>query len=166
MFYEVIAQFAKADAPSFKTPGYEEYLSEARDYFNIKSRVATNPKEITELHVIDEKTVRIILRSHDQLKISQVSRSLRVFSMYLIDESHPLNFSELVSGKRLFKMSASEFGSSEDSGLVPDEGENSEDDLLVLKTMISLLDDAKVNMRAKEVKNEILGLLANYREGR
>ena len=104
MFYEVIAQFAKADAPSFKTPGYEEYLSEARDYFNIKSRVATNPKEITELHVIDEKTVRIILRSHDQLKISQVSRSLRVFSMYLIDESHPLNFSELVSGKRLFKM--------------------------------------------------------------
>nr|DAW02810.1 MAG TPA: hypothetical protein [Caudoviricetes sp.] len=166
MFYEVIAQFAKADAPSFKTPGYEGYLSEARDYFNMRSRVATNPKEITELHVIDEKTVRIILRSQDQLKISQVSRSLRVFSMYLIDESHPLNFSELVSGKRLFKMSASEFGSGDDSDLVIDEGENSEDDLQVLKTMISLLDDAKVNRRAKEVKDEILGLLVNYREGR
>lgn len=166
MFYELIVQFAKADAPSFKTPGYEEYLSEARDYFNMKSRVATNPKEITELHVIDDKTVRAILRSKDQLKISQVSRSLRVFSMYLIDESHPLNFSELVSGKRLFKMSASEFGSDADSDLVPDEGENSEDDLLVLKTMISLLDDAKVNIRAKETKNEITELLVNYREGR
>lgn len=166
MFYELIAQFAKADAPSFKTPGYEEYLSEARDYFNMRSRVATNPKEITELHVIDEKTVRIILRSQDQLKISQVSRSLRVFSMYLIDESHPLNFSELVSGKRLFKMSASEFGAGADSDLAQDDGENSEDDLLILKNMILLLDDAKVNGRAKEVKNEMLGLLANYREGK
>lgn len=164
MFYEVIAQFAKADAPSFRTPGYEEYLSEARDYFNMKSRVATNPKEITELHIIDEKTVRIILRSQDQLKISQVSRSLRVFSMYLIDESHSLNFSGLISGKRLFKMSASEFGSSEVLDLALDEGENREDDLVVLKTMILLLDDAKVNRKAKELKNEILGLLANYRE--
>ena len=61
-------------------------------------------------------------------------------------------------------MSASEFGSSEVLDLALDEGENREDDLMVLKTMILLLDDAKVNRKAKELKNEILGLLANYRE--
>ena len=113
MFYEVIAQFAKAGAPSFYTPGYEGYLSEAKDYFNIRSRVATNPKEITELGIIDDKTIRIIFRSHDKLRLGQISRSLRVFSMYLIDETHPLNFSSLISGKRLFRMHASEFASDE-----------------------------------------------------
>lgn len=166
MFYEVIAQFAKADAPSFKTPGYEAYLSEARDYFNMKSRVATNPKEITELNVIDEKTIRIILRSQDQLQVSQVSRSLRVFSMYLIDESHPLNFGELVSGKRLFRMSASEFVSSTNTDLASDEIEKNEDDLKILKSIILLLDDAKVNNKAQEVKCEILSVLAKYKEER
>ena len=34
-FYEVVAQFAKAGAPSFYTEGYESYLQEAKDYFNI-----------------------------------------------------------------------------------------------------------------------------------
>ena len=165
MFYEIIAQFAKANAPSFKTPGYEAYLSEAQDYFNMKSRVATNPKEITELHVIDEKTIRIILRSQDQLQVSQVSRSLRVFSMYLIDESHPLNFGELVSGKRLFRMSASEFGINTNTDLAINEDENN-DDLKLLKSMILLLDDAKVNNRAQEAKNEILGVLTQYKEER
>lgn len=165
MFYEIIAQFAKANAPSFKTPGYEAYLSEARDYFNMKSRVATNPKEITELHVIDEKTIRIILRSQDQLQVSQVSRSLRVFSMYLIDESHPLNFGELVSGKRLFRMSASEFGINTNTDLATDEDENN-DDLKILKSMILLLDDAKVNSRAQEAKHEILSVLTQYKEER
>ena len=33
--------------------------------------------------------------------------------MYLIDETHPLNFSSLISGKRLFRMHASEFASEE-----------------------------------------------------
>ena len=73
--------------------GFESYLVEAKDNFNIRSRVATNPKEITELTVIDDKTIRIIFRSQEVLNLSQISRSLRVFSMYLIDETHPLNFS-------------------------------------------------------------------------
>ena len=49
-----------------------------------------------------------MFKSRDRLNISQVSRSLRVFSMYLIDERHELNFSDLVSGKRLFRMTATE----------------------------------------------------------
>ncbi len=69
-FYEVIAQFAKAEAQSFYTEGYEELLAEAKDYFNIRSRVATNPKEITELNIADEKTIRIIFRSQEELNLS------------------------------------------------------------------------------------------------
>lgn len=106
--YKAIVQFAKANAPSFYTKGYEEYLKEAADYFNTRSRVATNPKEITKLKVEDERTISIVFKSRDRLNISQVSRSLRVFSMYLIDERHELNFSDLVSGKRLFRMTATE----------------------------------------------------------
>lgn len=106
--YKAIAQFAKANAPSFYAKGYEEYLKEAADYFNTRSRVATNPKEITKLKVEDERTISIVFKSRDRLNISQVSRSLRVFSMYLIDERHELNFSDLVSGKRLFRMTATE----------------------------------------------------------
>lgn len=128
-FYEVIAQFAKADAPSFYTEGYESYLVEAKDYFNIRSRVATNPKEITELHIIDDETIRIIFRSQDELNVAQVSRSLRVFSMYLIDKGHPLNFSSLVSGKRLFRMQASEFAV--DNKVRKDNEQISDEELLI-----------------------------------
>lgn len=107
-YYEVIAQFAKADAPSFKTEGYEALLLEAKDYFNVKSRVASNPKKMTELNIVDDETIRIVFSSNDSLNIAQASRSLRVFIMYLLDETHPLNFSDLVCGKRLFRMSATE----------------------------------------------------------
>ena len=40
------------------------------------------------------------------------------------------------------------------------------DDLKILKSMILLLDDAKVNNRAQEAKNEILGVLTQYKEER
>lgn len=107
-YYEVIAQLAKANSPSFYSEGYETYLLEAKDYFNVKSRIATNPKSIIKIEIVDSETIRIILISKEELNLSQVSRSLRVFSMYLIDESHSLNFSKLISGKRLFRMQASE----------------------------------------------------------
>ena len=90
-FYEIIAQFAKANAPSFYEEGFEDYLTNAKDYFNIHSRLANNPKEIIELKIVDNNTIRIILKSQAELNLAQVSRSLRLFSMYLIDESHPLN---------------------------------------------------------------------------
>lgn len=146
MFYKVIAQFAKANAPSFRTPGFEEHLVEAKDYFNIRSRVATNPKEITELTIIDDKTIRIIFRSQEILNISQISRSLRVFSMYLVDETHSLNFSNLISGKRLFRMSASEYASgSEENTSSSDENErgnnsSAESNLLLLKKIFEIME--------------------------
>lgn len=122
MFYEAIAQFAKANAPSFRSPGFEEYLMEARDHFNTRSRVASNPKEITQLSIVDDDTIRIVFRSQEVLNISQVSRSLRVFSMYLADETHPLNFSNLITGKRLFRMTASELRVGQEGNTIPQNG--------------------------------------------
>lgn len=145
--YEVIAQFAKADPPSFYTKGYEAYLKEAVKYFNIRSRIATNPKEITELKVEDDRTIRIVFISQDRLNISQVSRSLRVFSMYLIDETHELNFADLVSGKRLFRMTASEVASEDDPKVCK----------LNEEQLVSLNDFKKLGVDEK--LNEIYGLL-------
>lgn len=169
MFYEVIAQFAKANAPTFRTSGFEPYLMEAKDYFNMKSRVATNPKEITELTVIDDQTLRIIFRSQEILNISQVSRSLRVFSMYLVDESHPLNFGDLVSGKRLFRMSASEFGDiSEENSDISDAGEMSEKDakeinkLNLLKKVIGILEKSDDDSEANKVTQKINEIVKNF----
>lgn len=145
-FYEVIAQFAKAGAPSFRTSGYEGYLMEARDYFNIKSRVATNPKEITDLNIIDDETIRIIFRSQAELNIPQVSRSLRLFSMYLIDEEHPLNFSELVTGKRLFRMQAAELGSETDE-LLESSDEMTDDELYLRITKLLYKESESIEKR-------------------
>ena len=62
-------------------------------------------------------------------------------------------------------MSASEFGINTNTDLAINEDENN-DDLKILKSMILLLDDAKVNNRAQEAKNEILGVLTQYKEER
>lgn len=149
--YEAIAQFAKADPPSFYSKGYEAYLQEAVKYFNIRSRVATNPKEITELTVEDDRTIRIVFNSQDRLNVSQVSRSLRVFSMYLIDETHELNFSDLVTGKRLFRMTASEIA-----------GENApKEDELNKEQLVALNDFKKLDVGEK--LNTIYELLLERR---
>lgn len=131
-FYRVQACFAKAGAPSFRSKGYNKYLEEAREYFNMKSCLATNPKEILRLTIVDDETIEIILKSERELKLTQASRSLRVFSMYLIDRSHqPVNFGELVTGKRLFRTQASEYYPAEYGGRKNEQKERSDEELLV-----------------------------------
>lgn len=107
-YYYVLAQAAKADAPSFYTEGYKELLEKGKDHFNKRSLLAANPKQITSIEVIDELTIKISFWSTDKLKTSQVARSLRVLSMYLIDKNNSPNFSSMVLGSRLFKMTAYE----------------------------------------------------------
>jgi hypothetical protein len=107
-YYEILARFAKSGAPSFRTAGYPEYLEEARRFFNMKSLLATNPKEMLMLDIVDDETIRMILKSERELELAQASRSLRVFSMYLIDRTHePVNFSGFITGKRLFRTQTS-----------------------------------------------------------
>ena len=84
--------------------------------------------------------------------------------MYLIDETHPLNFSDLVSGKRLFRMTASEFASDTDTDIGLEENEATGDDLAVIKAMIMLLEDAKKSSKAHEYVVEIVKKLKEYQE--
>lgn len=165
MYYEVIAQFAKAGAPSFYTPGYEAYLIKAKEYFNMRSRVATNPKEIIELSIVDAETIRIIFTSQMKLKLSQISRSLRVFSMFLVDETHkPLNFSSLVSGRRLFRMSGAVYTGKHTEQLPVSECEHEAgvDDLLLLKQVINVLEASESNTAARDARNAIEKVLDDY----
>lgn len=153
-YYEVIAQFAKADAPSFETEGYEALLLDAKDYFNVKSRVASNPKEITELQIVDDETIRIVFCSNESINIAQASRSLRVFIMYLLDETHPVNFSDLVCGKRLFRMLATE--------CVTNTGKKMNEK--ITKKILDLDEFEKLDMESKLIQIYKV-LLENIREG-
>lgn len=155
-YYQVIAQFARANPPSFYTEGYEKFLLEAKEHFNTKSRLAANPKEIIELSIIDSETIRIIFSSLDELQISQISRSLRVFSMYLIDEQHPINFSNLITSKRLFRMSASSYDNVDLEKANVDETEMSDDQLLIT---IAKLIYSPTNSSARQTINQIKNLL-------
>ena len=164
-YYEVLAQFAKANAPSFYTDGYSEFLDKAKDFFNMNSLTALNPKKITELEIIDKKTLKIVFQSKDKLNISQASRSLRLFSMYLIDETHPLNFRNLISGKRLFKMSTSEILPNANTKPALKVSVNTKNyDLKTVKYLIELLEDSGKSTRAKEYAALIKSTLEEYRQ--
>lgn len=104
--YVIYAQFAKAKAPTFETEGFKELLNEAKDNFNVSSLLSSNKKEITKLEFIDNKTFKIKLSSQNELNLNQVSRSLRLFTTFLIDDTKQMNFKHLITGKRLFYMKA------------------------------------------------------------
>ena len=79
--------------------------------------------------------------------------------MYLIDETHPLNFSDLVSGKRLFRMTASEFANdSEENTDLADADEltspslENESNLLLLKKIIEIMEYSNVDARMTVAK--------------
>lgn len=103
-FYKVYAKFAKAGAPSLYTKGYKELFEDAKKHFNSRALVSTNPREIKELNILNEKTFEIIFESKSKLNINHISRSLRPFTSYLIDEKKSFNLRHLISGRRLFRM--------------------------------------------------------------
>lgn len=114
-YYEVLAQPARADSPSFLSEGIPDLLQEGKEHFNKRSLLAANPKQITEIKIIDDLTVKITFWSESALNVGQVSRSLRVLSIFLIDRTRELNLSSMVLGSRLFKMTASFLGTKEES---------------------------------------------------
>ena len=61
--------------------------------------------------------------------------------MYLIDETHELNFSDLVTGKRLFRMTASEIAGEN----APKEDELNKEQLVALNDFKKLDVDEKLN---------------------
>lgn len=88
--------------------------------------------------------------------------------MYLIDETHPLNFSDLVSGKRLFKMSASEIAndSKENTDLSDDDElidySSTGSDLLLLKKIIEIIERSNSDNEAREAATKISNVVKEY----
>lgn len=106
--YYVVAQPARAGSPSFYSEGIPELLDRGIEIFNMKSLVAKNPKFLSRIDILDDLTIKIYFKSTVKLKISQAARSLRVLSMFLVDEKNKPNLSQMVLGSRLFKMNAYE----------------------------------------------------------
>jgi hypothetical protein len=97
-YYSILIQFAKPDAPKFTE--IEELINDAVKVYNSKSLMAINPKKIVEKNFKDNMTLELILESTQELPESSASKSLRVFSKYLIEN----NMRPYITGKRLFKM--------------------------------------------------------------
>ena len=164
--YQTLAQFAKANPPSFYTAGYEKLLMEAVEHFNMRSRLAANPKEILELSILDAGTLRLVFSSENRLNEPQISRSLRVFSMYLIREDAEPGFRHLVTGKRLFRMESSELGAAEPAPQALDTLPPACDRLRLAQRLLTLLLAAEGDAQAEACVRDIESILQKWEKSR
>lgn len=101
--YRIDMQFAHPNAPQFTE--LKNIMEEAIKYFNTKSLIARNPKQIEQSEISpDGETFSIVLKSKAELPVP--AKSLRLLTVYLIDETRTNNLSYLIYGKQLFKMHA------------------------------------------------------------
>lgn len=104
-YYKISIQFADPSAPDFDDATMT-VINRAISYYNEKSRMARNPKQITKTMVIDKRTLEIILESDSELPYP--GKALRIFSLFLIDSEIDGSFSQFVYGKNLLKMISEE----------------------------------------------------------
>ena len=104
-YYKISIQFADPSAPDFDDATMT-VINRAISYYNEKSRMARNPKQITKAMVIDKRTLEIILESDSELPYP--GKALRIFSLFLIDSEIDGSFSQFVYGKNLLKMISEE----------------------------------------------------------
>ena len=161
--YYVTSQFAKANAPSFYTEGYEKLFQEAKEHFNMRSRLAANPKEILELSILDAETFRIVFSSENRLNAPQISRSLRVFSMYLIREDAEPSFRHHITGKRLFRMESGEIEMAPAPAPLA-APPPARDSLRMAQRLLALLLAAESNLEASARVREIETILEKWEE--
>lgn len=181
-YYSIVIQFAKSDAPAFTDPLVAELIKKGIAVYNAKSLMAANPKQIIKNKIIDEITMEVILESTTELQESMASKALRVFSSYLIDENTENNLSELITGKRLFKMLPTKLEkftpinedseieeTSEDSAneeteiLEPTLAETVEiDDLSMIHQLVELLQESKKNTKYKHYAVRVRNVLRSW----
>jgi len=164
--YQTLAQFAKVNPPSFYTAGYEKLLMEAVEHFNMRSRLAANPKEILELRVLDAGTLKLVFASENRLNEPQISRSLRVFSMYLIREDAEPSFRHLVTGKRLFRMESSEIEAVEPAPKAMDTPPPACNGLSMAHRLLTLLLADEDDVQAEACVREIEKILKKWEKSR
>lgn len=120
--YKISIQFADPSAPDFDDATTMTVINRAISYYNEKSRMARNPKQITKTMVIDKRTLEIILESQSELPYP--GKALRIFSLFLIDSEIDGSFSQFVYGKNLFKMSSEEISEESETKPAAAEGIN------------------------------------------
>lgn len=104
--YVILAQHVKPGV-EFDEP-YQKLLKEkVIPYFNSRSLMAKNPKEITSYSFSEDKlTLKILLESQEELPMP--SKALRILSTYLVNETM-IGEGNYLAGKALFKMSSEEY---------------------------------------------------------
>lgn len=98
--YSIAIQFAKpSDTPDFYS--IENLIQDALGYYNRKSLMAANPKEVIGYTIIDAHTLNLILKSENKLTEAYASKALRLFTIYLLNHG----LSDYLYNQRLFKTS-------------------------------------------------------------
>lgn len=113
-YYKINMQFADPNAPDFDDSTMI-VIDRAVSYYNERSLMARNPKQIIKTTVTDKRTLEIVLESDSELPYP--GKALRIFSLFLIDPEIDGAFSQFVYGKNLLKMTSEEI--SEESKIKP-----------------------------------------------
>ena len=103
--YSILIQFARSDAPPIAQ--HMAVIRHGVEYYNQRSRMALNPKQIISCELKDARTLEVVLESANRLQEATASKALRLLSQYLTSDTTPDNLSLFVSNRRLFKMSSS-----------------------------------------------------------
>ena len=84
----------------------KEAVGNAISYYNTKSLIAKNPKQISDYrYAEDSETLEILLQSEEKLPMP--SKALRLLSTYLVQKTC-IGENGYLAGKQLFKMTAVE----------------------------------------------------------
>ena len=141
-YYKISIQFADPSAPDFDDATMT-VINRAISYYNEKSRMARNPKQITKTMVIDKRTLEIILESDSELPYP--GKALRLFSLFLIDSEIDGAFSRFVYGKNLLKMISEEI--SEESETKPAAVESEEINAMRIRAISLMLSASEETLR-------------------
>ncbi len=103
--YTISMQFADPNAPDFNDE-IMPVIDDAIRNYNIKSRIAKNPKKITKKKVVDPRTLQLTLESDIELPFP--GKGLHLLSAYLVNPKTNGSLKDYIYGKQLFKMSSEE----------------------------------------------------------
>lgn len=137
MKYKILSQFVKPDV-KFDADA-KEAVENAISYYNTKSLIAKNPKQISDYSFSeDRETLEIILESEEKLPMP--SKALRMLSTYLVQKTC-IGENGYLAGKQLFKMTATEIAGEN----APKEDELNKEQLVALNHFKKLDVDEKLN---------------------
>jgi hypothetical protein len=104
--YKIIAQHVKPGV-LFEDEYQNLISSTVVPYFNARSLLAKNPKQIINFEFSEDKTT-LTIELESQEVLPMPSKALRLFSTYLVSETF-VGDGNYLAGKQLFKMASEEY---------------------------------------------------------